>query len=80
MPFPATRTLDLLNMLMELRDTAYPDFRLIGGEIETCLISKYPNKTDYWEVVNKRLTQLIVDKYPAILRVMSEMAVSGVAT
>jgi hypothetical protein len=58
-----------------IRATAYPDFRLIARDVETCL-SKYPNKTDYWEIVNKRLTQLILDKYPVISQVMSEMEVS----
>src|SRR5258708_2123110 len=46
-----------------IRTTAYPDFRLIARDVETYL-SKYPNKTDYWEIVNKKLTQLILDKYP----------------
>ena len=58
-----------------IQDTAYPDFRLIARDVET-LLGKYPNKTDYWEIVNKRLTGLILDRYPAISRVTSEIEVS----
>jgi len=58
-----------------IRDTAYPDFRLIARDVET-LLGKYPNKTDYWEIVNKRLTALILDRYPAVSRITSEIEVS----
>lgn len=64
-----------LQYVNEIRDTAYPDFRAIARDVET-LLGKYPNKTDYWEIVNKRLTQLILNKYPPILRVVSEIEVS----
>ena len=56
-------------------DKAYPDFRVIAGEVEGYL-NKYPNKTDYWEVLNKKLTALILDHYPVISRVTSEIKVS----
>ena len=59
-----------------IRNTAYPDFRLIARDVETYL-GKYPNKTDYWEVVNKGLTQLILDKYPGVSRAASEIEVSA---
>jgi hypothetical protein len=49
---------------------------MIARDVET-YVSKYPNKTDYWEVVNKKLTRLVMDKYPAISRVISEIEVSA---
>src|SRR5215207_7876303 len=59
-----------------IRNTAYPDFRLIARDVEAYL-NKYPNKTDYWEILNKRMAQLILDKYPVISRVTSEIEVSA---
>jgi len=59
-----------------IRDSAYPDFRLIAHDVETYL-SKYPNKTDYWEVLNKNVTGLILTNYPAVSRVVSEIEVSA---
>jgi len=53
----------------------YPDFRLIAKDVETFL-STYPNKKDYWEILNKQLTSLILRKYPSIERVSSELQVS----
>jgi hypothetical protein len=62
-----------------IQDTAYPDFRVIARDVET-LLGKYPNKTDYWEIVNKRLTGLILDRFPSISRVTSEIEVSPSAS
>jgi hypothetical protein len=59
-----------------IRVAAYPDFRLIARDVETYL-GKYPNKTDYWEIVNKNLTQLILNKYPSVSRVKSDIEVSA---
>jgi hypothetical protein len=53
----------------------YPDFRLVAKDIETFL-SKYPNDTDYWETVNKKITLLVLDKYSAIASVRSQIDVS----
>jgi len=52
----------------------YPDFRLIEKDIET-LLNTYPNKTDYWEIVNKQLTAMVLKKYPALNRVTIEIEV-----
>src|SRR5690349_2152751 len=43
----------------------YPDFRLIAKDIETFL-THYPNETDYWEIVNKKITALILEKYSSL--------------
>jgi hypothetical protein len=53
----------------------YPDFRLIAKDIETFL-TNYPNETDYWEIVNKKITLLILNKYSPIESVTSEIEVS----
>jgi hypothetical protein len=52
----------------------YPDFRLLAKDVET-LLNNYPNKDDYWELVNKRITSLLLQKYPAIVMVTSEIKV-----
>src|ERR671928_611871 len=52
----------------------YPDFRLLAKDVET-LLSNYPNKTDYWEIVNKQITSLLMKKYPALASVTCEMTV-----
>lgn len=58
-----------------LPDSAYPDFRPILKDIENYLTG-YPNETDYWEIVNKRLTLMVLTKYPAVSSITAEIAVS----
>jgi hypothetical protein len=58
---------------MSLSD--YPDFRLIAKDIETFL-TNYPNETDYWEIVNKKITLLVLTKYSALASVTSQIEVS----
>jgi len=53
----------------------YPDFRWLAKDVET-LLSAYPNKTDYWEIVNKQITSLLMKKYPALAGVTCEMTVA----
>ncbi len=53
-------------------NTEYPDFRLLAKDVET-LLTNYPNESDYWEVVNKQLTSMLLKKYPTILSVTSEL-------
>ena len=57
----------------------YPDFRLIAKDIETFL-TNYPNETDYWEIVNKKITLLVLDKYSPIESVTSQIEVSPTTT
>ena len=57
----------------------YPDFRLIANDIETFL-TNYPNETDYWEIVNQKITLLILKKYSPIESVTSQIEVSPTTT
>lgn len=52
----------------------YPDFRWLAKDVET-LLNNYPNKDDYWEIVNKEITALLLKKYPGIVRITSEVRV-----
>ena len=52
----------------------YPDFRWLARDVET-LLSNYPNKTDYWEIVNKQITSLLMKKYPAVASLTCELKV-----
>ena len=69
-----------LNVSISYRYTAniqkadYPDFRWLAKDVET-LLSNYPNKDDYWEIVNKQITSLLLNKYPSITSVTSDLKV-----
>ena len=52
----------------------YPDFRLLAKDVET-LLTNYPNEDDYWEIVNKRITSLLLTKYSALASVTCEIRV-----
>jgi len=52
----------------------YPDFRWLAKDVER-LLTGYPNEDDYWEIVNKQLTALLLKKYPALTNVTSEIKV-----
>ena len=52
----------------------YPDFRWLAKDVET-LLSHYPNEDDYWEIVNKQVTALLLKKYPALASVTCELKV-----
>ena len=54
----------------------YPDVRLIAKDIEN-LLSNYPNKKEYWEIVNKKITSMVLDRYPVVINVVSEIQVSA---
>ncbi|MDX6574649.1 MAG: hypothetical protein QOE96_602 [Blastocatellia bacterium] len=55
--------------------TDYPDFLLIAKDIQM-LLAHYPNKTDYWEIVNKKLTSMVLRKYATIVSVRIRIDVS----
>jgi len=57
-----------------IANSEYPDFRWLAKDVET-LLHNYPNKTDYWEIVNKQVTALLLKKYPALTSVTSEFEV-----
>ena len=52
----------------------YPDFRWLAKDIETFLTS-YPNEDDYWEILNKQITALLLKKYRGIAKVTSDIKV-----
>lgn len=52
----------------------YPDFRWLAKDVET-LLTNYPNEDDYWEIVNKEVTSLLLKKYPALISVTCELKV-----
>ena len=52
----------------------YPDFRWLAKDVET-LLSDYPNKDDYWEIVNKQITALLLKKYSGVVSITCEIKV-----
>ena len=52
----------------------YPDFRWLAKDVET-LLSNYPNKDDYWEIVNKQITLMLLNKYRGLTTVTCEIKV-----
>lgn len=52
----------------------YPDFRWLAKDVET-LLGNYPNKDDYWEIVNKQITALLLKKYSGIVTITCEIKV-----
>ena len=53
----------------------YPDFRSVAKDIELFL-TNYPNENDYWEILNKKITLLVLDKYPPITKISCQIQVS----
>lgn len=60
--------------IANIQKADYPDFRWLAKDVET-LLSNYPNKDDYWEIVNKQITALLLNKYPGITSVTCELKV-----
>ena len=60
--------------VLNIANADYPDFRWLLKDVET-LLGSYPNKTDYWEIVNKQITALLMKKYPAIASLTCELKV-----
>ena len=56
------------------RKADYPDFRWLTKDVETFL-TDYPNDDDYWEIVNKHVTEMLLKKYPSLTSLTSEMKV-----
>lgn len=52
----------------------YPDFRWLAKDIETFLTT-YPNEDDYWEILNKQITALLLKKYRGLSMVTSDIKV-----
>src|SRR4028119_1456393 len=49
----------------EITPNEYPDFRQIYNSVDNFL-TKYPNETDFWEILNKSLTQQVLAQNPAL--------------
>jgi hypothetical protein len=60
--------------IANIQKSQYPDFRSLAKDVET-LLANYPNKEDYWEIVNKQITSLLLNKYPGISSVTSDLRV-----
>ena len=60
--------------VVNIQKSDYPDFRWLAKDLET-LLNNYPNEDDYWEIVNKQITSLLLNKYPAITSVTCELKV-----
>jgi hypothetical protein len=58
-----------------ISNAEYPDFTLVAGDIEMVL-TNYPNEEDYWEILNKKITLMVLEKYSAIAKITSQMQVS----
>jgi len=49
----------------EITPNQYPDFRKIYNSVDNFL-TNYPNENDFWEIVNKNLTQNILNENPTL--------------
>ena len=58
-----------------ISDNEYPDFRLIVKAIQDSL-ENYPDEVGYWEIVNKKLTLMVLKNYPVLSNVTIEIQVS----
>ncbi|HSF75052.1 MAG TPA: NHL repeat-containing protein [Microcoleus sp.] len=58
----------------EIAPNEYPDFVPIYNSIDNFLTT-YPNETDFWEVVNKNLTQNILTENPALAAIKMDLNV-----
>ena len=52
--------------IANIQKADYPDFRWLAKDVES-LLANYPNKDDYWEIVNKQITSVLLNKYPGIV-------------
>lgn len=53
----------------------YPEFRLLLNDI-TSFLQNYPDEEAYWEILNKDVTAYILNRYPVVLSITSEIQVS----
>lgn len=60
----------------KLDPNIYPDFVPIAKKVDQFL-KNYPNETDYWEIVNKKLTQFLLNEYPTLSSVRVEIDVQS---
>ncbi|MBI1765343.1 MAG: hypothetical protein HYR56_28340 [Acidobacteria bacterium] len=58
-----------------LAENEYPNFIPLAKDVEQFLTA-YPNENTYWEIVNKELTKLVLDKYNALSSITCEIEVA----
>lgn len=58
-----------------IKESEYPNFIPMAKDVEQFLTA-YPNENTYWEIVNKELTKLVLDKYPALSSITCEIEVA----
>ena len=58
-----------------LKPSEYPDFTVLAKACEDFLRT-YPNDSDFWEIVNLKLTALLLHDFRALTSVTSEMRVA----
>ncbi len=62
-----------------LKPAAYPDFTLLARACDEFFAS-YPNRTDFWEILNLKLTSLLLAKFPALASITVEIHVAPTAS
>lgn len=60
--------------IANIQKSDYPDFRWLAKDVES-LLANYPNKDDYWEIVNKQITLTLLNKYAGIASVTCDLKV-----
>lgn len=58
-----------------IADNQYPDFIPLRKDVDKFL-TEYPNEMTFWEIVNKQLTAMLLEKYPALASVTCELQVT----
>jgi|RhiMetdeSRZDD1v2_1073273.scaffolds.fasta_scaffold324171_2 hypothetical protein len=59
-----------------ITDASYPDYEPMVQNIKAYL-TNYPNEVDYWEIINKKLSLIVFEKYPVMSNITSEIQVSS---
>ena len=66
-----------MRYVTNVKNTDSPDYRGVAKDIENFLTT-YPNEQDYWEIVNKAVTTMLLKKYPSIAVITCEISVEPV--
>lgn len=60
---------------LRLKADEYPDFTLLNRASEE-FFAGYPNQTDFWEILNLKLTGALLEKFPALASITIEIRVA----
>ena len=58
-----------------LKARDYPDFTSLARTTQEFL-QTYPNDTDFWEILNLKLTDMLLHEYPALAAITIEIQVA----